>query len=101
MIVLSDISTELAKAQQLISIPYLLEVDSVGEYYQFSTCHLGGVAEWLRRSVSNHARSTRVGSNPVVEPLTTSQQSTHLSILPRSVNEYSEVTLRAQALGTY
>ena len=26
----------------------------------------GGVAEWLRRSVSNHARSTRVGSNPVV-----------------------------------
>ena len=24
------------------------------------------VAEWLRRSVSNHARSTRVGSNPVV-----------------------------------
>ena len=27
---------------------------------------LGGVAEWLRRSASNHARSTRVGSNPVV-----------------------------------
>ena len=26
----------------------------------------GGVAEWLRRRVSNHARSTRVGSNPVV-----------------------------------
>ena len=26
----------------------------------------GGVAEWLMRSVSNHARSTRVGSNPVV-----------------------------------
>ena len=24
------------------------------------------MAEWLRRSVSNHARSTRVGSNPVV-----------------------------------
>ena len=24
----------------------------------------GGVAEWLRCSVSNHARSTRVGSNP-------------------------------------
>ena len=31
----------------------------------------------------------------------TSQQSTLLSILPRSVNEYSEVTLRAQALDTY
>ena len=26
----------------------------------------GGVAEWLRRSVSNHARFARVGSNPVV-----------------------------------
>ena len=24
------------------------------------------VAEWLRRGVSNHVRSTRVGSNPVV-----------------------------------
>ena len=32
------------------------------------------------------------------EPLTTSQQSTQLSILPRLVNEYSEVTLRAQAV---
>ena len=26
----------------------------------------GGVVEWLRHSVSNHARSTRVGSNAVV-----------------------------------
>ena len=26
----------------------------------------GGVVKWLRRSVSDHARSTRVGSNPVV-----------------------------------
>ena len=26
----------------------------------------GGVADWLRCRVSNHARSTRVGSNPVV-----------------------------------
>ena len=26
----------------------------------------GGVAEWLRRSVSNHATSTRVGLNPLV-----------------------------------
>ena len=32
----------------------------------------GGVAVWLRRSVANHARSTRVGSNPSSEPLTTS-----------------------------
>ena len=32
--------------------------------------------------------------SPSSEPLTTSQQSTQLSILPRSVNEYSEVTLR-------
>ena len=50
------------------------------------------MGEWLRRSVWNHARSTRVGSN---------QLSTQLSILPRSVNEYSEVTLRAQALDTH
>ena len=35
---------------------------------------------------------------PSLEPFTTSQQSTQLSTLPRSVNEYSEVTLRAQAL---
>ena len=27
---------------------------------------IGGVVEWLRHSVSNHARSARVGSNPVV-----------------------------------
>ena len=53
------------------------------------------MAEWLRRSVSNHARSTRVGSNPVVGA--TSQQPAQLSILPRPVNEYSAVTLRAQA----
>ena len=38
---------------------------------------------------------------PSLESLTTSQQSTQLSILPRSVNEYSEVTLRAQALDTH
>ena len=49
----------------------------------------GGVAEMLRRSVSDLVTSNRVGSNPVVEPLTTSQQPNHLSILPRSVNEYS------------
>ena len=27
---------------------------------------IAAVAEWLRRSVLNHARSTRVGSNPIV-----------------------------------
>ena len=58
-----------------------------------------GVAEWLRRSVSNLVRSTRAGSNPVVG--TTSQQPTQLSILPWAVDEYSEVTLRAQALDTH
>ena len=34
----------------------LLIPDQVKDY--------GNVAEWLRRSVSNHATSTRVGSNP-------------------------------------
>ena len=53
------------------------------------------VSEWLRRSVSNLVRSTRMGSNLFVG--TTSQQSTQLSILPRLVNEHSEVTLREQA----
>ena len=38
---------------------------------------------------------------PSLEPLSTSQQSTQLSILLRSVNEYSEVTLRTQALDTH
>ena len=45
----------------------------------------------LRRRVSNHARSTRVGSNPILG----------ITNHPRSVNEYSEVTLRAQALNTH
>ena len=57
------------------------------------------VAKWLRYSVSNFVRWTCVGSNPVVG--TTDQHSTQLSILPRSVNEYSELTLRAQALDTH
>ena len=35
---------------------------------------------------------------PSPEPLTTSQQSTQLSLQPRSVNEYSDATLRAQAV---
>ena len=36
--------------------------------------------------------------SPLLEPLTTSQQPTQLPILPRSVHEYSEVILRAQAV---
>ena len=34
------------------------------EGYPFSRLVSGDVAEWLRRSVSNLVRSTRVGSNP-------------------------------------
>ena len=58
----------------------------------------GGVAEWLRHSASNLVRSPCVGSNPVVG--ITNHMPTVKSnvILPRSVNENSEVTLRAQAL---
>ena len=58
-----------------------------------------GVAECLRRSVSNLVRLTCVGSNPIVG--TTDYKTTQLSILPRSVNEHSEVNLRAQALDTH
>ena len=47
-------------------------------------------AEWSRRSVSNLGKPTRTGSKPSSEPLSTPQQSNHLSILPKSVNEYSE-----------
>ena len=60
-----------------------------------------GVAEWLRCSVSNLLKSTRVGLNPIVKPLATSQQSAQLSILPGSGNEYSEVTSRVQTLDTH
>ena len=35
---------------------------------------------------------------PLSEPLTTSRQPAQLSILPKSVNGYSEVTLRGQAV---
>ena len=58
------------------------------------------MAEWLRRSVSNLVRSPCVGSNPASEPLTRSKQPTQLSVLLRSVNDCSEVTLREQALDT-
>ena len=69
--------------------------------WRLINANLGGVAEWLRRSVSNHASGLLAWVRiPSLDPLATSQQSTQLLILPRSVNEYSEVTLRAQALDT-
>ena len=49
------------------------------------------VMEWLRRAV-------RIPSS---EPITTIQQPIQLSILPRSVNEYSEVDLTVQTLDTH
>ena len=55
---------------------------------------IGGVAEWFRRSVPNLVRSSVLGSSPTagtILPQANSQR-TQLSILPRSVNEYSEVT---------
>ena len=61
----------------------------------------GGVAKWLRCSVSNLVRSTRVGSNPVVGTTNHMPTVNQLSFLPRSVNEKSEVTLMAQALDTH
>ena len=48
--------------RRLISCLDALRMDSNELSLQLS----GGVAEWLRRSVSNHVRSTRMGSNPVV-----------------------------------
>ena len=63
--------------------------------FQFSF-FIGGVAQCLRLGVSNPVGSTRVSFNPISD--TTSQKPaapTQLSILPISVNEYSEVTLRA------
>ena len=63
--------------------------------------HYGDVAERLGRSVSNHARFTRVGSNPVVG-ITNHKPKVHSAVrLLRLANEYSEVTLRAQALDTH
>ena len=49
--------------------------------------------ECLRRSVLNLLAWIQ---NPTLERLTTSQQTTQLAILPRSVNECSESTLRRQ-----
>ena len=50
----------------------------------------GGTAEWLRRSVSNHMRGLLVRVRiPSLEPLIISQQSSQLSVLPSSLNEYS------------
>ena len=47
------------------------------------------MSDWLRHSVSNLARSTRLGSNPVVGTTKHSLQWTHLFILLSPVNEYS------------
>ena len=46
----------------------------------------GGVAEWLRRSVSNQVRSTRVGSNPVVGA-TNHKPTVNSAIQPPEVSE--------------
>ena len=61
-----------------------------------STC--GDVAEWLRRSVSNLVGSPRVGSNSFSD--TTNYKPAVLSAVHflRSVDEYSEATLRAQTV---
>ena len=42
--------------------------DETSNSRQFEKLHsmVGGLAEWLRHSVSDHARSTRVGLNPIV-----------------------------------
>ena len=56
----------------------------------------GGVAEWLRRSVSNHTRSIRVGSNPVVG--ITSHMPTVNSAFHRS--EVDKWVLRSNSEGT-
>ena len=62
----------------------------------------GGVAEWLRHSVTNHARSARVGSDLVVGT-TNHKLTVNSAAHPPEVGEnvYSEVTLRAQALDTH
>ena len=56
------------------------------------------MAQWLWRSVSNLQRLLAWVRIPRSQSLTTSQQPTQLSIPPRSINEYSKVTLRARAL---
>ena len=73
---------------------------SVDSLHYPCTVYSGGVAEWLRRRVSNHARSTRVGSNPVVGT-TNHKPTVNSAVYPWSVNEYSEVTLMAKALDTH
>ena len=57
----------------------------------------GGVAEWLRRSASNLVGSTHVGTNPMVGT-TKHKPTANSTVHQRSVNEYSEATLRAQAI---
>ena len=57
-----------------------------------------GVAELFRRSILNLVGSIHVGSNPAVEAINHIPKRTQLSILLRSVNEYSEVALKARAV---
>ena len=49
-----------------------------------STTVVGGVAEWLRRSVSNLVRSTCVGSNPIVG-ITNHKQTVNSAVHPYEV----------------
>ena len=56
----------------------------------------GGVAEWLRCSVSNHAKSTHVGLNPVVG--TTNHKLTVNSAVHPS--EVGKRVLRSNSEGT-
>ena len=58
-----------------------------------------GGARWSKRSVSNLLWDLLAWVRiPSLQPPTTSQQTTQLSILPKSVNKYSEVTLKAQGV---
>ena len=60
--------------------------------------YYGGMAEWIRHSVWNLVGIPVWVLIPSLTLQATSQQPIQLSILPRSVNECSEVTLRAQAV---
>ena len=69
----------------LYAIPFVSNTICM-QYYLYPIPH-GGVAEWLRRSVSNHARSTRVGSNPVVGT-TTHKPKVNSAVHPSEVGNW-------------
>ena len=49
----------------------------------------GGAAEWLRRSVSNHAKSIRVDLDPSSKPLTNSHKpAVNSAIHPSDVGKW-------------